>query len=514
MVTRASLFWCVLLIAAWPLAGCGRVGVSLIRLGHGGGKNDPGNPNGQLDGGSDDASTDAAAADGGGDSNEGGRGDGSPECSLSFMPDASCGVGHCRTTNTPSSCVAGVETACMPGTPLRANDSTCDGVDDDCDGKSDENFSPRSTTCGSESCAAQGEIRCIAGHEVDSCAVTLPGAIDDSCDGIDENCNGTNDEGFVAVPSTCGVGACESSGTISCSSGSEVDSCVPGTPAAKDGPPSNGIDEDCDGNVDEDACVAPPRTFGPGAYPNITVPVECGHVTVQLWGGGGASGGKSVQWSSGSGGRAGAGGYASSLLAVAGPLTLYVGNGGANGCNAGGTNAGSVSYAGGSGGTGIGNPGGDTVAAGGGSGGNTSQGSDGGRGCYGGGGGGQGAQDQPWDPPGGQGGGGGAATVVLMNGMLTIVAGGGGGSGGEAGGWWGVSAGGTGGDGCSGNGGVGTQVACGAAGGGGLCLGTTTHVGVDGVPFSSASLPMGQASGATDDCAAGGGGYAIVMFSR
>jgi hypothetical protein len=427
MAGRASALWCVPLITLGVIAGCGRIGVDLIALNHG-----LGSTHGRFDAGAEDGGGADAAADSGldGGAADGGAADG----------------GDVRL----AACLADACSACST-----AQDATCNGIDDDCDGMIDEDF--------------------------------------------------------VARPSSCGVGVCARTGMLRCSGGSQIDSCVAGSASTTiDGPPADGVDDDCDGEVDEDTCDTTPRTFGPGAYPNLVVPSGCNHVSVRLWGGGGASGGKSVAWSAGGSGRGGAGGYASSLVSLSGALVLYVGDGGASGCNAGGANPGSASYSGGR----SGSDGADGLAAGGGNGGNAATGGDGGRGCYGGGGGGQGAQEQPWDPPGGKGGGGGAASVFLMNGVPTAIAGGGGGSGGEAGGWWGVSAGGSGGGGCGGDGGVGSQGACGAAGGGGVCLGMLTELGAEGVPYASASLPAGQAAGATNDCGAGGGGYAILTFSR
>ncbi len=84
----------------------------------------------------------------------------------------------------------------------------------------------------------------------DANAAIHPGADDSSCDGIDENCNGLADEGYVTVVTHCGVGACASTGVTSCVAGSVQDSCVAGTPAPSDAT-CNGIDDNCDGRVDE-----------------------------------------------------------------------------------------------------------------------------------------------------------------------------------------------------------------------------------------------------------------------
>ncbi|HEY2730424.1 MAG TPA: hypothetical protein VGK52_10810 [Polyangia bacterium] len=73
---------------------------------------------------------------------------------------------------------------------------------------------------------------------------------DDNCNGIDEDGNGKIDDGYVVKTSTCGVGSCQVTTRSSCVGGVE-------TPAAvcQPRPPSperlNGLDDDCDGVVDD-----------------------------------------------------------------------------------------------------------------------------------------------------------------------------------------------------------------------------------------------------------------------
>ncbi|MBZ5638254.1 MAG: hypothetical protein LAO51_05785, partial [Acidobacteriia bacterium] len=76
------------------------------------------------------------------------------------------------------------------------------------------------------------------------------GGSDTTCNGIDDNCNGQIDEGYVPVPTSCGVGACASTGMSSCVGGVVQSNCVPGTPAASD-TTCNGIDDNCNGTADE-----------------------------------------------------------------------------------------------------------------------------------------------------------------------------------------------------------------------------------------------------------------------
>jgi hypothetical protein len=86
--------------------------------------------------------------------------------------------------------------------------------------------------------------RCTAG----GCRHLL---VDATCDGVDDDCDALFDEDYAPVPTTCGVGACASTGATSCLAGSVTDSCTPGTPAPDD-TTCDGIDDDCDGSADED----------------------------------------------------------------------------------------------------------------------------------------------------------------------------------------------------------------------------------------------------------------------
>ena len=78
-----------------------------------------------------------------------------------------------------------------------------------------------------------------------------PGGTDTTCNGVDENCSGVADEGYVPSPTMCGVGGCARAGVTSCVGGVVQDSCVPGEPSAE---VCDGADNDCNAVIDD----APP----------------------------------------------------------------------------------------------------------------------------------------------------------------------------------------------------------------------------------------------------------------
>jgi len=186
-----------------------------------------------------------------------------------YVPVTACGVGACAATATPSTCIGGVETPCRPGEPA-ANDATCNGIDDDCNGETDEDYVPV-TTCGEGACVATATpSTCLGGVET-PCQPGVPAANDATCNGVDDDCNGETDEDYVPV-TTCGEGACVATAAPSTCIGGVETPCQPGEPAANDAT-CNGVDDDCNGETDED--YVPVTTCGEGACGVGSVPSRC-----------------------------------------------------------------------------------------------------------------------------------------------------------------------------------------------------------------------------------------------
>jgi hypothetical protein len=176
-----------------------------------------------------------------------------------------CGAGACSATGM-ASCVNGaVVDSCRTGSALPGNDASCDAVDDDCDGRVDEGFAATATSCGLGVCLSHGTTSCLGGAVIDSCSPGLPAAASDtSCNGLDDDCDGSSDEDFVAQGTHCGLGVCASTGTSACNAGVASDTCQPGAPTAEVDDSCNALDDDCNGMVDE-AYTARDTTCGFGA---------------------------------------------------------------------------------------------------------------------------------------------------------------------------------------------------------------------------------------------------------
>ena len=187
----------------------------------------------------------------------------------------SCGVGACLGNTGVLNCVAGgtVDT-CDPLAGATA-DTNCNGIDEDCDGTADDGYVATATSCGVGACLGNtGVLNCVAGGTVDTCDPLAGATADTNCNGIDEDCDGTADDGYVATATSCGVGAClGNTGVLNCVAGGTVDTCDPLAGATAD-TNCNGIDEDCDGTAD-DGYVATATSCGVGACLGNTGVLNC-----------------------------------------------------------------------------------------------------------------------------------------------------------------------------------------------------------------------------------------------
>ena len=153
----------------------------------------------------------------------------------------------------------------------------CDGADDDCDGRVDEDAAE---ACGTPGECSQGVRACVGGALGECVPDEAPGV--EACEGaLDEDCDGAVDEDCPCSPvgstrvcgedrGECAFGsqACEDGGWGACEGavGPSAETC-------------NGLDDDCDGAIDGmveacgtdvGACTAGTRTCVMGAFGDCT----------------------------------------------------------------------------------------------------------------------------------------------------------------------------------------------------------------------------------------------------
>jgi hypothetical protein len=157
----------------------------------------------------------------------------------------------------------------------------CDGVDNDCDGVTDEDDADDVTTWYADGDSdgygdpASGILACSqpSGHLADSTdcddsdAAINPVAIE-RCDGVDNDCDGVTDEGDAVDASTwyadldvdgygdpaSSVDACSQPSGYVAAAGPHLEDCDDTTSAVNPGATElcDGVDNDCDGSTDED----------------------------------------------------------------------------------------------------------------------------------------------------------------------------------------------------------------------------------------------------------------------
>ncbi|NUN14237.1 MAG: CRTAC1 family protein [Myxococcales bacterium] len=133
-------------------------------------------------------------------------------------------------------------------------DELCgDGVDNNCDGQIDEGFGiGDDCVVGIGACMASGHVACSANGNTSFCKANEGLAGVELCgDLLDNDCDGEVDEGFVvSEPCVVGIGECENVGIWICSEDKSQTICSVGPFPAGTELCGDGVDNDCDGVVD------------------------------------------------------------------------------------------------------------------------------------------------------------------------------------------------------------------------------------------------------------------------
>jgi len=163
-------------------------------------------------------------------------------------------VGVCVTAR--AMCAGAAGWRCLLPSSHQAVETRCDGLDNDCDGETDEDAVAPAAVCPRTGVCADATPRCLGRDGWDCAPPAAFEAVETTCDGIDNDCDDETDEALLPPPNVCaGFGVCLE-GTPTCT-GAGGWSCPPPRSFEVVEVSCDGRDNDCDGEVDEGQLEAP-----------------------------------------------------------------------------------------------------------------------------------------------------------------------------------------------------------------------------------------------------------------
>jgi hypothetical protein len=162
------------------------------------------------------------------------------------------GVGECRAAGVFVCSGNGsfLECNAVAGTPVA---EVCNGLDDNCNGQVDELWPDKGQVCslGLGQCRREGVLNCSGDGSGLDCSADPGAPAPELCNGLDDNCNGSTDELWPLKGTVCtvGLGQCVASGVFECNPAQDGILCN-----ASEGAPHTEVcdylDNDCDGVTD------------------------------------------------------------------------------------------------------------------------------------------------------------------------------------------------------------------------------------------------------------------------